>query len=133
MGCKGPETFANCPTVRFNDRTSWPVKVGHGCVGCTMPSFWDEMSPFYRRLPTPPPFATEVTADQVGIALVGAVAGLSVAHGVISYARHRREARAGGEPGAGGTTTSAVAVSVPPAAIEPAPPGATGDEKGTDR
>jgi hydrogenase small subunit len=133
MGCKGPETFANCPTVRFNDRTSWPVKVGHGCVGCTMPSFWDEMSPFYRRLPTPPPFATEVTADQVGIALVGTVAGLSVAHGVISYARHRRQATVGAETGPAGPTASAVAVSEPPVPIEPAPPGATGDDKGADQ
>jgi hypothetical protein len=56
-----------------------------------MPSFWDAMSPFYRRLPTPPPFATEVTADQVGIGFVAAVTGLAVTHGAISYARHRRE------------------------------------------
>jgi hydrogenase small subunit len=87
MGCKGPETFANCPTVRFNDRTSWPVKAGHGCVGCTMPRFWDQMSPFYRRLSNPPGFAVDVTADQVGLGLVGVVAGLTVVHGVASYAR----------------------------------------------
>ncbi len=94
MGCKGPETFANCPTARFNDRTSWPVKAGHGCIGCTMPTFWDQMSPFYRRLPTPPPFASEVTADQVGIAFVGAIAGLAAIHGTASYVRKRRESRA---------------------------------------
>lgn len=90
MGCKGPETLANCPTARFNDGTSWPVAAGHGCVGCTMPNFWDQMSPFYRRLPTPPPFATDVTADQVGLALVGGVAGLTVLHGVGSYVRKRQ-------------------------------------------
>ena len=28
MGCKGPEATYNCPTVRWNDGTSWPVKVG---------------------------------------------------------------------------------------------------------
>jgi hydrogenase small subunit len=142
MGCKGPETFANCPTVRFNDRTSWPVKVGHGCVGCTMPSFWDEMSPFYRRLPTPPPFATEVTADQVGIGLVAAVAGLSVAHGVASYARHRRqvakEAGAGGETGTTAPVIStAVVVAEPPPPPEPAQPPtpspAAAEEEGMDR
>jgi hydrogenase small subunit len=98
MGCKGPETFANCPTVRFNDRTSWPVKVGHGCVGCTMPGFWDSMSPFYRRLPTPPPFGSEVTADQIGIGLVAAVSALAVGHGAITYARHRRRLAAEGAP-----------------------------------
>ena len=98
MGCKGPETYANCPTVRFNDRTSWPVKVGHGCVGCTMPRFWDEMTPFYRRLPAPAPFATEVTADQVGLAFVGAVAGLTAAHGVASYVRQRRVRAAESSP-----------------------------------
>jgi len=90
MGCKGPETLANCPTARFNDGTSWPVKAGHGCVGCTMPRFWDQMTPFYARLPAPPPFATDVTADQVGMVLVAGVAGLSAAHGVASYARKRR-------------------------------------------
>jgi hydrogenase small subunit len=93
MGCKGPETFANCPTARFNDATSWPVKVGHPCIGCTMPDFWDSMSPFYRRLPTPPPFGSEVTADQVGIGLVAAVSALAAGHGVVSYARHRRAER----------------------------------------
>ncbi len=90
MGCKGPETLANCPTARFNDGTSWPVKAGHGCVGCTMPRFWDQMSPFYRRLPTLPPFATDVTADQIGLALVGGVAGVTALHGVGSYVRKRR-------------------------------------------
>lgn len=90
MGCKGPETYANCPTARFNDATSWPVKAGHGCVGCTMPRFWDEMSPFYRRLPTPLGLATDVTADQVGLAFVGTITALAVAHGASSYVRKRR-------------------------------------------
>lgn len=94
MGCKGPETYANCPTARFNDGTSWPVKAGHGCVGCTMPGFWDQMSPFYRRLPTVPPFATDVTADQIGLGLVGVVTALTAAHAAGSYVRARRLATA---------------------------------------
>lgn len=93
MGCKGPETMANCPTVRFNDATSWPVKAGHGCVGCTMPRFWDQMSPFYRRLPATPGFPTDVTVDQIGLTLLGGVAAVSAAHGVASYARKRRAGR----------------------------------------
>lgn len=90
MGCKGPATLANCPTVRFNEGTSWPVKAGHGCVGCTMSGFWDQMSPFYRRLPATPGFASDVTADQLGLGLVAVVGGLAVAHGAASYARRRR-------------------------------------------
>ncbi len=37
LGCKGPETFANCPAVLFGDvgNASWPVGTGHGCFGCT--------------------------------------------------------------------------------------------------
>jgi len=91
MGCKGPETYANCPTARFNDGASWPVKVGHGCVGCTMPRFWDQMSPFYRRLPTVPGVANDVTADQIGLTMVGAVAGLAAAHSVARYVRGKRQ------------------------------------------
>ncbi len=95
VGCKGPETFANCPTVRYAEGTSWPVKAGHGCVGCTMPAFWDAMSPFYRRLPSPLPFAPEVTVDQIGQVLVGGVAAVTMAHGAASYVRQRRIGAAG--------------------------------------
>ncbi|BAV34429.1 hydrogenase 2 small subunit [Sulfuricaulis limicola] len=37
LGCKGPETYANCPTIGFNDlgEVSWPVGCGHPCIGCT--------------------------------------------------------------------------------------------------
>lgn len=34
MGCKGPYANLNCSLVKFNDSTSWPVQVGHGCFGC---------------------------------------------------------------------------------------------------
>ncbi len=131
MGCKGPETFSNCPTARFNEHTSWPVKVGHGCVGCTMPAFWDQMTPFYRRLPSPPPFGTEVTADQLGIGLVGAVAGLTAVHAGVSYVRHRRAATA--EQGAG--TGSSPEPPEPPhePGTSPADDKATSSEEATER
>jgi hydrogenase small subunit len=37
IGCKGPETFANCPAIGFGDVGfgSWPVGTGHPCFGCT--------------------------------------------------------------------------------------------------
>lgn len=50
MGCRGPETYNNCPLVKFNDGTSWPVEAGHPCLGCSEPNFWDKMSPFYQEM-----------------------------------------------------------------------------------
>ncbi|MFI4941047.1 MAG: hypothetical protein ACHP7O_12000, partial [Burkholderiales bacterium] len=37
LGCKGPETYANCPSILFGDVgcASWPVGTGHPCIGCT--------------------------------------------------------------------------------------------------
>lgn len=42
VGCKGPYAFANCPTMKFNDSTSWPVQAGHGCMACTEKNFFDK-------------------------------------------------------------------------------------------
>jgi [NiFe] hydrogenase small subunit len=50
MGCKGPETYNNCPLVKFNDGTSWPVEAGHPCIGCSEPDFWDKMTPFFEEI-----------------------------------------------------------------------------------
>jgi len=87
LGCKGPETFHNCPTVRYNDGLSWPIMSGHGCIGCSEPEFWDTMSPFYRRLPNVPGFGVEANADQIGIGLAAATAAAFAAHGVVSAVR----------------------------------------------
>ncbi|MFT5661526.1 MAG: quinone-reactive Ni/Fe-hydrogenase small subunit [Sulfurimonas sp.] len=42
MGCKGPYTNVNCPTMKFNSGTSWPVQAGHGCMGCVEVGFVDK-------------------------------------------------------------------------------------------
>jgi [NiFe] hydrogenase small subunit len=49
LGCKGPETYNNCPIAKFHGGTSWPVQAGHPCIGCAEPNFWDDMSPFYKE------------------------------------------------------------------------------------
>ena len=49
MGCKGPDTYNNCPTAKFNDGTSWPIEAGHPCIGCSEPNFWDKMTPFFEE------------------------------------------------------------------------------------
>ncbi len=50
MGCRGPEAHHNCPSVKWNDGTSWPIGAGHGCLGCSERRFWDRLSPFYIPL-----------------------------------------------------------------------------------
>lgn len=37
LGCKGPETYANCPTLGFGDagESNWPVGCGAPCFGCS--------------------------------------------------------------------------------------------------
>ncbi|MFT7824369.1 MAG: hydrogenase small subunit, partial [Sulfurimonas sp.] len=44
MGCKGPYAYANCPTMKFNQGTSWPVQGGHGCMGCVETKFFDRLA-----------------------------------------------------------------------------------------
>ena len=89
MGCKGPQATFNCPNVRWNDQTSWPVKAGHGCLACASHRFWDTKSPFYERLPQVPGFGVDVPAGEIGLVLTGAVAGATIAHGIASAVRDR--------------------------------------------
>ena len=44
MGCKGPYTNVNCPTMKFNGGTSWPIQAGHGCMGCVEMGFVDKFA-----------------------------------------------------------------------------------------
>ncbi|MBS4331859.1 hydrogenase small subunit [Campylobacter vulpis] len=48
VGCKGPYTYNNCPKVKFNAKTSWPVAAGHGCIACSEENFWDDFG-FYEK------------------------------------------------------------------------------------
>ncbi|MBJ7402149.1 MAG: hydrogenase small subunit [Bradyrhizobium sp.] len=49
LGCKGPTTFNACTTVKWNQRTSFPMYSGHGCLGCAQPKFWDREGGFYGK------------------------------------------------------------------------------------
>ncbi len=90
LGCKGPETMANCPTARYGDGVSWNVRAGAGCVGCTMPSFWDSMLPAYKRLGSPVPFLPGLTVDGVGTAMVGGIGGVAGLHAAGMIVRQKR-------------------------------------------
>jgi hydrogenase small subunit len=86
MGCKGPVAFQNCPVIRWNAGTNWPVGCGHPCIACASPDFWDKMTPFYRHLEGIPgasvgSFMSHL--DTVGVLATLGVGAAFAAHGVI--------------------------------------------------
>jgi len=91
VGCKGPQTYANCPVARFNDVGVWPVGVGHGCIGCTEPDFWDTMTPFYERLPgvTIPGGGQGIVtgADSIGKKILGVTAAAVGIHAAVGIGK----------------------------------------------
>jgi hydrogenase small subunit len=94
MGCKGPVTHQNCPVVRWNEATNWPIGCGHPCVGCAEPFFWDTMTPFYRHLPGIPGFGVASDVDRIGMGLVGLTAAAFAGHGLVKLAGRTAEHRA---------------------------------------
>ncbi|NPV09569.1 MAG: hydrogenase small subunit [Anaerolineae bacterium] len=112
MGCKGPQAFYNCPVIRWNDGTSWPVMSGHGCIACASFNFWDDMTPFYRRLPDVPLVPVEDTVDRLGAGLIAVALGAIGAHalGTAAWKRARRRRFAQEDP-----VVSGAAEPMPPA------------------
>jgi hydrogenase small subunit len=110
MGCKGPIAFFNCPTVRWNDGTNWPIGSGHGCIGCALPDFWElgaykTVDP--QQLTPPAAYAlVEPEEEQVlsptGAGIVGGLAGLAI--GAAGAAAFRRRSQP--EPQAAEAKTS---------------------------
>ena len=80
MGCKGPMAYQNCPTIKWNGGTSWPIQAGHGCIACASPNNWDAAYPIYRRLPNVPGANVQITADKIGLGIVGVTAAGVLAH-----------------------------------------------------
>jgi hydrogenase small subunit len=93
MGCKGPVTFHNCPVVRWNEGTNWPIGCGHPCIGCTEPAFWDRMTPFYSHLTGVPGFGAAADIDKMGLAGVATVGGGFVAHSLVQITKRARDRR----------------------------------------
>jgi hydrogenase small subunit len=50
VGCKGPQTYTNCPIVRWNNQVSWCVESGSPCIGCGDFNWVDENAPFLDRM-----------------------------------------------------------------------------------
>ena len=88
LGCKGPETYANCSVQHFGEiPDAWPIGLGHPCFGCTEEGIGFE-KPLHSTAeivrPTPPdtyppiegePGAVSAVASGLAGAIVGAIAG----------------------------------------------------------
>lgn len=100
MGCKGPATFAPCPVIGWNQGTGFPIRAGHPCLGCTERHFFDQMTPFYKRLPglDVPGTGVELTANVIGAAVAGAsLAGVAV-HSAATVLRKHQSRKEEQEP-----------------------------------
>ena len=93
LGCKGPETHANCPVQLYGDvgSNAWPVGTGHPCFGCTEKGVGFE-KPLHQQASvytaTPPALFPDINQDKgggltAGAALVvGAAAGAAAVSGM---------------------------------------------------
>jgi len=97
LGCKGPETMGNCPTVRYGEKTSWNVRAGHGCIGCSEDGFWDKGS-FYDRVTNIKQFGIEQNADRIGGAVAGVTAVAVAAHAALTALKQSRKDHGKGIP-----------------------------------
>ncbi len=50
LGCKGPVTYADCPTRMWNSGVNWCVGANAPCIGCVEPGFLDQVSPLYEKI-----------------------------------------------------------------------------------
>lgn len=75
IGCKGPITFADCPSREWNGRVSWCVEPNSICIGCTEPTFPDQTGPFFEQLGDQYVPGTTINADTLGLGIMAAAAG----------------------------------------------------------
>lgn len=48
-GCKGPDTYSDCPVRQWNDGFGFCIDCGAGCKGCAEPTFYADVSPLYAE------------------------------------------------------------------------------------
>jgi len=93
VGCKGPQTFTNCPLVRWNRKTSWCVESGSPCIGCGTAdpakggtgNWVDASTPFLDRASNVRlPGVGGVQPSTIGAGVAGVAGVALVAHGIAS-------------------------------------------------
>ncbi len=98
LGCKGPETYGNCPAALFNDigPGSWPVGTGHPCFGCNEKGigFTKPIHSMANVLTVTPPTAFPRVAEPRGegvtagaAAVVAGTVGIAVGAGAVIASR----------------------------------------------
>ena len=98
MGCAGPQTYNNCPSIGYNENTSWPIRAGHGCIGCSQPAFWDQLArerSLVSAAQHPPGLfglGVQSSADEIGLGLLAA-AGAGIAIHAIATGASKLQAR----------------------------------------
>jgi hydrogenase small subunit len=50
IGCKGPYTYADCPTRQWNNGVNWCIGSGAQCIGCVEPGFQDKYAPMFKKI-----------------------------------------------------------------------------------
>ncbi|MBK5963520.1 Ni/Fe hydrogenase [Thiocystis minor] len=87
LGCKAPETYNACATIKWNQGVSFPIQSGHGCIGCSEPNFWDKGG-IYDSVP----MAQFGSGPKIAVAgAVGVVAGAGAAL-LARTKKHKKEA-----------------------------------------
>jgi hydrogenase small subunit len=95
LGCKGPQTHANCSLLNFCEVPgAWPIGIGHPCIGCTEQGIVFNV-PIYKNLdiekPTAPmaypgvnPNHSVVSSGSVAVGVGGVIVGALVGAGVVA-------------------------------------------------
>lgn len=50
IGCKGPYSYADCPSRHWNNGVNWCIGSGAQCIGCVEPDFPDKFAPMFKKL-----------------------------------------------------------------------------------
>ena len=88
LGCRGPQTMANCGVVMYNNRRSWCVQAGAPCIGCCeatpmnpKQNWIDANAPFIKRFRDLHIANFSIQPGLIAGVLTAAVAGALTIHG----------------------------------------------------
>lgn len=105
LGCKGPETFANCSLQHFGEvQGAWPIGIGAPCFGCTQQGIGFTKPAFTMASiinPTPPSTYAPITSEHGKVsALATGLAGTAIGGAMGAAFAYSRKLEKEGEGGA---------------------------------